>query len=181
MQLPHCFTAALCWSSILLILTLGSCGPEKAPISKPAREAPVPDDIDRVLDDWHQAAADADFERYFGHFRSDSAIFMGTDATERWTVAEFKPWSKPYFDRGKAWSFTPHNRYVYFSEDGETAWFDEELKTPNLGPSRGSGVLINTPRGWKIEHYNLSIPIPNEIVGGVVVKIDSALQATNKQ
>jgi hypothetical protein len=133
--------------------------------------------VDGVLDDWHQAAAEADFERYFAHFHSDTSIFMGTDATERWTVAEFKPWAKPYFDRGRAWSFTPHNRFVYFSPEGSMAWFDEELQTPNLGPSRGSGVLRHTPEGWKIEHYNLTIPIPNELVGRVVSQIDSTLKA----
>ena len=100
-------------------------------------EAPTTIEIDTVMQAWHQAATDADFEKYFSYFESDSSIFMGTDATERWTVAEFKPWSKPYFDRGTAWSFMPVQRYVYFSEDGRTAWFDEELDTPNLGPSLG--------------------------------------------
>jgi len=136
---------------------------------------PAKADIDKVLNDWHQAAADADFERYFNHFASDSSIFMGTDATERWTVAEFKPWSKPYFDRGKAWSFTPVNRHVYFSDNGKTAWFDESLDTPNLGPSRGTGVLVFTKNGWKIEHYNLTVPIPNELVDEFIPKIDSVL------
>ncbi len=100
---------------------------------------------------------------------------MGTDATERWTVAEFKPWSKPFFDRGRAWSFTGHNRYVFFSDTGTTAWFDEELDTPNLGPCRGTGVMRLTPDGWKIAHYNLSIPIPNEMVDQVVQQVDSLL------
>lgn len=137
--------------------------------------APTKADIDKVLNDWHNAAAQADFERYFNHFASDSSIFMGTDATERWTVAEFKPWSKPYFDRGKAWSFTPVDRHVYFSEDGKTAWFDESLDTPNLGPCRGTGVLVSTKNGWKIEHYNLTVPIPNELVDEFIPKIDSVL------
>lgn len=133
-------------------------------------------EVNRVLNDWHDAAAEADFERYFGHFASDSAIFMGTDATERWTVAEFRPWSKPYFDRGKAWSFTPVERHLYFSENGATAWFDEKLDTPNLGPARGTGVLVKEDTTWKIAHYNLSIPIPNAIADTVVQQIEKALQ-----
>ena len=132
-------------------------------------------EVDNVLNDWHDAAAKADFERYFDHFENESSIFMGTDATERWTVAEFKPWSKPYFDRGRAWSFTPKNRFVYFSDGGDIAWFDEELDTPNLGPSRGTGVLKKTSNGWKIVHYNLTIPIPNALVSEFVPKIDSVL------
>ncbi len=129
--------------------------------------------VDEVLDQWHLDASNADFEAYFSHFENDSSIFMGTDRTERWTIAEFKPWSKPYFDRGKAWSFRATERVVYYSKDGSTAWFDEELSTPNLGPSRGSGVLTLTQDGWKIAHYNLSVPIPNEIVNEVVEQIDS--------
>lgn len=136
---------------------------------------PSEQEVQTVLDDWHDAAAEADFERYFGHFHSDSAIFMGTDATERWTVAEFRPWSKPYFDRGNAWSFEPVERHVYFSDNGKTSWFDETLDTPNLGPSRGTGVLIKEDGEWKIAHYNLSIPIPNAIVDTVVKQVEEVL------
>ncbi|NGP77410.1 nuclear transport factor 2 family protein [Balneolaceae bacterium YR4-1] len=132
--------------------------------------------VNAMLDNWHKAAADADFERYFSHFQNDSSIFMGTDATERWTVAEFRPWSKPYFDRGSAWSFKPVERHIYFSDDGNISWFDEVLDTPNLGPSRGSGVLIDVEGEWKIAHYNLSIPIPNAIVDTVVSQVDEALK-----
>jgi hypothetical protein len=116
---------------------------------------------------------ETDFEGYFSKMTPDG-IFMGTDATEYWTVTEFKVWAKPYFDNGKAWSFTAHNRHIYFSDDGKTAWFDEELKTPNLGPSRGSGVLSysESEESWKIAHYNLAIPVPNEIVDSVVTQIE---------
>lgn len=137
---------------------------------------PSEQEVNAVLDDWHEAAADADFERYFSYFHSDSSIFMGTDATERWTVAEFKPWSKPYFDRGDAWSFEPIERHVYFSDNGRTSWFDEKLDTPNLGPSRGTGVLVKEDTEWKIAHYNLSIPIPNAIADTVVKQVNEALQ-----
>ena len=131
--------------------------------------------INTTLDDWHLAATEANFERYFMHFTGDSAIFMGTDATERWTVAEFKPWAKPYFDDGQAWDFTPVERHVYLSDNAQTAWFDESLDTPNLGPARGSGVLVKQAETWKIAHYNLSIPIPNAIVDTVVQQVDKSL------
>lgn len=171
--------------SLFFLLLMGMLGtsacnaPEQEAVTTEAVAVATPDpnQVEQVLDDWHQAAAEADFNRYFNHFRNDSSVFIGTDATERWTVAEFKPWAKPYFDRGSAWNFTPHNRHVYFSADGHTAWFDEELETPNLGPSRGTGVLLHTPEGWKIEHYNLAVPIPNEVVDKVVVLVDSTLQA----
>lgn len=153
-------------------LLISACTPQQETQSPP----PEPEAVDAVLDDWHAAAAEGDFERYFDHFENDSSIFMGTDATERWTISEFKPWSRPYFeDDGVAWTFTPTFRKVYFSENGQTAWFDEELDTPNLGPSRGSGVLVNTENGWKIAHYNLAIPIPNAIVDDVVDQIETEL------
>tara|TARA_Y100001954_G_C15716783_1_gene556060 strand:- start:251 stop:733 length:483 start_codon:yes stop_codon:yes gene_type:complete len=133
--------------------------------------------VHTVMNDWHEAAAEADFDRYFGYFADSTSIFMGTDDTERWNVAEFKAFSKPYFDRGRAWSFTPHSRFVYVSEDGKTAWFDEKLDTPNLGPSRGTGVLVLKDGKWKIAHYNLSVPIPNAIMDSVKTQIEHELES----
>ena len=40
-------------------------------------------EVSNVLDDWHNAAAVANFEKYF-ELLSDDAIFIGTDATENW-------------------------------------------------------------------------------------------------
>ena len=119
--------------------------------------------VSAVLDDWHSAAASADEARYFGHFARD-AVFLGTDATERWTVEEFRRYAHPHFAKGKAWSFRSVSRHVSFSADGSVAWFDEMLDTPNLGPSRGSGVLVRENAQWRIAQYNLSVPIPNDLM-----------------
>ena len=123
-----------------------------------------------VLDDWHQAASVADEARYFGHF-AENGVFMGTDAVERWTVKEFRVWAKPHFDSKKAWSFKAKNRHIDFSADGKAAWFDESLDTPNMGPCRGSGVLVLTGKTWKIAQYNLSVPIPNDQLKAIVKQI----------
>ncbi|MFP2905446.1 nuclear transport factor 2 family protein [Pyxidicoccus sp. 3LFB2] len=123
-----------------------------------------------VLDDWHKAAAAADEARYFGHFTADG-VFLGTDATERWSRDEFRAWAKPYFSKGKAWSFKPVTRHISVSKDGALAWFDETLDTPNLGPSRGSGVLVKEGTTWKIAQYNLSVPIPNDLMDEVMKRI----------
>lgn len=154
-------------SAVLTLVVMG-CSASSSPEN--ATKA-----VSSTLDGWHQSASDADFERYFSYFASDSSVFMGTDATERWTVAEFRRWAKPYFDKGQAWDFTPVERFIYFSEDGQTAWFDESLNTPNLGPSRGSGVMLRDGQQWKIAHYNLSIPIPNAIVDTVVKQVEAEL------
>lgn len=132
----------------------------------------------RVLNEWHLAAAHANFEKYFGYFSGDDAVFMGTDATEKWTVREFKPWAKPYFDKGEAWTVTPKSRSVYVSEDGAVAWFDEVLHTEHMGECRGTGVLVLQNGDWKIAHYNLTVPIPNLILRDVVQQIKASNDST---
>ena len=130
-----------------------------------------------VLDDWHLAAAQADEARYFGHLR-EGAVFLGTDATERWTKVEFQAWAKPFFQRGRAWSFKMKTRKITFLSEGKTAWFDEILDTPNLGPARGSGVLVQEQGRWRIAQYNLSVPIPNALMDSFKSLIEAHLKAT---
>lgn len=136
------------------------------PAGSPAEAA-----VAGVLDDWHAAAVAADETRYFGHFAPD-AVFLGTDATERWTVEEFRRYAHPYFAKGKAWSFKAVERHVTFSPDRSVAWFDELLDTPNLGPARGSGVLLRVGDAWKIAHYDLSVPIPNALMKEIKQRIE---------
>src|ERR1051326_5593578 len=123
--------------------------------------------VNAVVDDWHKAAAEADEDRYFAHMTS-AAVFMGTDATERWNATEFREYAHPYFAKGKAWTFIPHDRHV-ISQGDDVGWFDEKLDSESYGELRGSGVLIKMNDEWKIAHYNLSIPIPNSIAKNVVV------------
>jgi hypothetical protein len=123
-----------------------------------------------VLDDWHQAASVADEARYFGYF-APNGVYMGTDATERWTLAEFRTYAKPRFQAKKTWTFKARDRHIEFSADGKTAWFDEMLNTSDLGVCRGSGVLVLLGGAWKIAQYNLSVPIPNAMVNGIVKQI----------
>lgn len=117
--------------------------------------------IGAVLDDWHDAASRADEDRYFNHLTSD-AVFLGTDATERWDKAAFRAYAHPHFAKGKAWSFKASRRAVMLDAGGALAWFDEDLVTQNLGPARGSGVMAKEGSAWKIKHYNLTITVPNE-------------------
>ncbi|MEL7271065.1 MAG: nuclear transport factor 2 family protein [Bacteroidota bacterium] len=122
--------------------------------------------IGEMLDEWHMAAANADFENYFGLMTEDG-VFLGTDATENWQNDEFKAFSKPYFERGKAWSFTAVERNIYLDTNGETAWFDEVLDT-QMKLCRGSGVVKKIGDKWKVAHYVLSIAVPNENVKALV-------------
>lgn len=125
--------------------------------------------VNAVVDDWHKAAAEADEDRYFGHMTS-AAIFLGTDASERWNATEFREFAHPYFAKGKAWTFVPRERHVIMS-GSDVAWFDEKLDSATYGDVRGSGVLIKMNGEWKIAHYNLTIPIPNALAKTVVEMI----------
>src|SRR5204862_2358780 len=123
----------------------------------------------KEIDDWHKAAADAHESGYCAHMTAH-AIFLGTDATERWNAKSFREFAHPYFAKGKAWTFTPRERHVITSGN-DVAWFDEKLDSATYGECRGSGVLIKMNGEWKIAHYNLTIPIPNALAKTVVEMI----------
>lgn len=118
--------------------------------------------VNEVIDTWHKAASEANFDAYFG-LMTNNGVFIGTDATENWQNQEFKDFSKPYFDKGSAWSFTSLERNVYLNENASFAWFDELLDT-QMKLCRGSGVLEKVDGNWKIAHYVLSIAVPNKNV-----------------
>ena len=120
-----------------------------------------------VLDDFHDAAACADEERYFDHFVPDG-IFLGSDGEERWTVDQFRTWAKPHFEKESAWIFVSKERHLYVAADSMVAWFDEELDSIGYGRWRGSGVMRKVDGIWKITQYNLTVPIPNSCLRDVV-------------
>jgi uncharacterized protein (TIGR02246 family) len=149
------------WGPAVLAAVLFGAG--AVPAARAGEEArPRARAVAAVIDDWHAAAAAADEDRYFGHM-TENAVFLGTDPNERWTKAEFRAYAHPYFARGKGWSFRSVRRAVSFSGDGSVAWFDEDLATPNLGPARGTGVLVREGATWRIAQYDLSVPIPNGV------------------
>jgi ketosteroid isomerase-like protein len=130
------------------------------------KESDEKEEVNRTLDAWHKAAAEANFDQYFG-MMDDDAIFIGTDPTENWNKKAFQAYAKPHFDKGKAWSFRAIERHVYFDSSGKLAWFDELLNT-QMKICRGSGVLVKVGKEWKIKHYVLSMTIPNDNTNEVV-------------
>lgn len=122
--------------------------------------------ITTLLDNWHKAAAEANYNNYFNALH-DESIFIGTDATENWNKKQFQEFAKPYFDKGRAWNFTALERHIYFDATGKTAWFDELLNT-QMKICRGSGVMVKEGKVWKIKHYVLSMSIPNDNVDEVI-------------
>ncbi|HZW16406.1 MAG TPA: nuclear transport factor 2 family protein [Brevundimonas sp.] len=150
----------------LLALALVAHGPAAAPAGTPE------EDVAAAIDALHAAAARADGPAYFGLFTPD-ARFIGTDATERWTLSEFRAYAEPYFARGQGWTYTPVERTVTIApvQCLCVAWFDEVLDSRSYGVTRGSGVLRKTRDGWKIEQYVLSFTVPNARADAVVAAI----------
>ena len=126
--------------------------------------------IERVIDAYHAAAARADLEGYIG-LMSDGSVFLGTDASERWTRDEFRAFCEPYFAAGRGWTYVPVERHVEIAAGGRTAWFDEILSNESYGTLRSTGVLSRDAGDWRIEHYSLSFLVPNDVAKEVVKMI----------
>lgn len=148
------------------------------PPALPAQAPPSPETaaVSTVLDAFHTAAAKADEEAYFG-LLAPNAVFLGTDATERWDKVAFREFAHPHFAKGTGWKFVPRDRHVDFSRDGQVAWFDELLDSATYGECRGTGVLEKGEGGWKITQYHLTIPMPNDLAKDFVARIREAKKA----
>lgn len=133
---------------------------------------PAPEAAAATLDRMHAAASTADGAAYFAQFTPD-ARFIGTDASERWSLAQFRAYAEPYFAQGRGWTYTPRDRVLTLAplDCRCVVWFDELLDNASYGETRGSGVLRLTDDGWKIEQYVLSIPVPNDKARAVVALI----------
>lgn len=135
-------------------------------ISAQAKYEKEKTEIAAMLDGFNVAAAKADFTTYFNYFAEEST-FIGTDATEIWDKKAFMSWAKPYFDKKKTWNFTSLKRNIYFSKNGNLAWFDELLDT-QMKICRGSGIVEKIDGQWKVKQYVLSVTVPNEVIDKVV-------------
>lgn len=148
-----------------------------AACAQPAPVAPAPDlaaeraAVDSVLTALHQTASEGAWDQYFALYTPD-AVFMGTDATERWNIAEFKD----YASATAGWTYTMTERNLVVDDAGTTAWFDERLRNDSYGETRGTGVLVKGDSGWHVAQYNLTIPIPNDLAREFTTRI--AAQAT---
>jgi hypothetical protein len=123
-------------------------------------DAEVRQQVSAFLDGWHDDAAHARWT-YFDKIAPDG-VYIGTDKSEVWQRDAFKAWARPFFERGKAWSFKAVRRNIHLSPDRQFIWFDELLDT-QMGPCQASGVIRKTDTGFLIEHYQLSMAVPNEV------------------
>ncbi len=191
--MPHATPARISLALLLFLpalLLYGCAAGERAHEQTPMQNEMKHDRADQntqtqrvisILDAFHAAAARADGAAYFDLF-APTGIFIGTDAGERWTVAEFKAYAEPYFSKGKGWVYTPRagSRHVMFSSSGDVAWFDELLDSASYGTSRGTGVLVRHGSAWKIAQYALTFPIPNDLAKELTARIAAFERAAGK-
>ena len=123
-------------------------------------DAAIKQQVNVFVDEWHDDAAHARMA-YFDKMAKDG-VYIGTDKTELWHRDEFKVWARKYFERKSAWTFKLIKRNVYVGGDKHYIWFDELLDTA-MGICRASGVIHKTASGFEIEHYQLSIAVPNDV------------------
>ena len=152
-------------AGLVLLLAALPAACRAAPAHRAAGATP-----ETTLDALHAAASRADGPAYFALFLSD-AVFIGTDATERWDLAAFRAYCEPYFARGQGWTYVPLERHIVRSPGGDVAWFDERLHNEKYGETRGSGVLVRRNDRWLIAQYVLSLPVPNELAADLVERI----------
>ena len=138
----------------------------------PAFAATPEQQIGATLDALHAAAAKADGPAYFALYTPD-AVFIGTDASERWDMTAFKAYATPSFAKGQGWTYVPRERHITIAPIACrcVAWFDELLDSAGYGTSRGTGTLMLTPDGWKVSQYALTFPIPNDLANDMTAKI----------
>lgn len=104
-----------------------------------AKETTQPDadvhdvEIGHVLDGFHAATAASNLDTYMHHF-APNGCFLGTDATEAWTVLEFRTYAQPHFDAGHGWVCHPVSatRKNQFS-GSTTACIDKQLESSRWG------------------------------------------------
>lgn len=134
------------------------------------------EDISNTLNSLHKHAATASWDQYFGLF-SDNAVFIGTDATEYWTIPQFRAYVG---SRPTGWKYSVNSRKIKFNKDKTVAWFHELVFSKHYRHTRGTGTMLKTAKGWKIAQYTLTIPIPNDTSKDVVKVIKDFEGKTKK-
>jgi hypothetical protein len=131
-------------------------------------DAALKQQVNAFVDAWHEDATNSR-PAFFDKIAKDG-VYIGTDKKELWKRDEFKVWAKKAFDRPTAWAFTPLRRNVYLSPDKSVIWFDE-LLTTQMGTCQASGVLHRVGNTFEIDHYQLSIAVPNGVSSKVISTI----------
>ncbi|PMG41894.1 nuclear transport factor 2 family protein [Shewanella sp. 10N.286.52.B9] len=154
-----------------LLLTTSLCLMSSLPLA--AQEALSDESkqqANSILDQLHQNASQANWDSYFSLYHQQ-AVFLGTDATERWDMQQFAGYARPT----DGWHYEVSSRQLLQFDN--TIVFDELLESASYGLCRGTGALQLTDDGWKIIQYHLSIAVPNDNAKAVARLIGAKKQA----
>ena len=156
------FVGVLVAGAIVVGVLWGLLAPEPGMMSVDRVQALA--EANATLDAFHDAAARADLEAYFAHFAPEG-VFIGTDATERWTVDAFRAYAQPHFADGTGWTYVPvpGRRNIILISGNNLAVFDEIVLNAKYGECRGSGTMRWEVGRWLIVQYNLHFPVPNDL------------------
>ncbi|MFO8001146.1 MAG: nuclear transport factor 2 family protein [Marinilabilia sp.] len=132
------------------------------------REKEITDAVDKVLKDLLRSQEKGDIETFAGCFlHNNQVVHIGTDIDEYFTS-----W-RDYFHRmddilasRNGYDINEKETRVNISDDGNTAWFSQLIDTcyetkgeiTRIEGFRHTGVLVNTPEGWKIVQSHVSAP-----------------------
>jgi hypothetical protein len=164
--------------TIVLTLLLASVSATEAPGSLDAQLSPRDSNsvaIEQLLNGLHRAAAESDTQDYFARY-TEEAVFLGTDASERWSIAEFKAYAAKPFSEGRGWRYDVVSRHLVPTGNPGIYGFDEVLSNEKLGLCRGSGLVVFDGTRWRVAQYVLSMLIPNAIAASVGRETVKALE-----
>lgn len=131
---------------------------DKNPLNKYENKAA----LIKFIDTWHGNASKAEFDAYFNAI-SENGVYIGTDPEEYWTKQEFREWISKSLKPNKGFHFETIDRNIFFNDEEDIAWFNEKLNT-DMGVCHATGIATQTRSGWKINYYQLSVTVPNELL-----------------
>lgn len=109
-----------------------------------------------------QTAGRAEDRNAILQLTTDDASILGFDNGSHWTGPTLTDELNSYFSRGGSWPQSASNRRIKLSPQGDTAWFNESIKSP-YGNGVASGVLLKTDSGWQIVQYHIFQPTYSKV------------------
>ena len=101
--------------------------------------------INKVLDNLHKYASEANGEKYFQLF-NNQAVFHGTDLNERWSIDEFKKYAQNRFDTGTGWTYKSLERNICKFPGGKQDQYASAFGGCNFIEFKNNNLIVNPLR-----------------------------------
>ena len=124
----------------------------------------------QALERFHRAVTEADLETYIDSW-CENGVLLGTAADERKDLDALTAFVEPYFARGQGSPRTALERNVFVAGSGKLAWFDEWLDNAQYPDTVATGVLLEIDGHWRLAHFVLAFPVPNEFLEDLLPRI----------